>query len=88
MAKCESNQRVGDYEKAFSNAQVLEVRNADGRLHVARKAKHPDEWDPPVEPYDPYGPGNQRALSDYDVIIDEPETDASAAETDASAAEA
>jgi hypothetical protein len=24
---------------------------------LARKAKHPDAWDPPIEPYDPYGPG-------------------------------
>jgi hypothetical protein len=36
---------------------VLEVRNVDGRLHVARKPRHHDEWDPWVEPYDPYGPG-------------------------------
>ncbi len=37
--------------------QVLEIRSVSGRLHVARKAKHPDEWDPPNEPYDTYGPG-------------------------------
>jgi hypothetical protein len=39
--------------------QVIEVRhaNAEGRLHVARKTKAPDEWDPPVPVYDPYGPG-------------------------------
>ncbi len=33
--------------------QVLEVRNVDGRLHVARKERRHDEWDPPVERYDP-----------------------------------
>jgi hypothetical protein len=38
--------------------EVLEVRNVNGSLHVARKARKPDEWDPPVEPYDPYGPDN------------------------------
>jgi hypothetical protein len=39
--------------------QVLKVRlaNADTRLHVSRKTKTPDEWDPPYESYDPYGPG-------------------------------
>ncbi len=26
---------------------------ARGRLHVARKERRPDEWDPPIEPYDP-----------------------------------
>jgi hypothetical protein len=28
-------------------------------LHVARKPKHHDEWDPPVSVYDPYGPGDE-----------------------------
>ena len=37
--------------------QVLEVRNVDGRLHIARKPGQYDEWDPYVPPYDPYGPG-------------------------------
>jgi hypothetical protein len=37
--------------------QVLEVRNVEGRLHIARKPRHHDEWDPHFEPYDPYGPG-------------------------------
>ena len=27
------------------------------RLHVARKERHHDEWDRPVEAYDSYGPG-------------------------------
>jgi len=31
--------------------------NADSRLHVARKTKAPDEWDPPIPVYDPYRPG-------------------------------
>ena len=46
-----------DGEKVFLKGQVLEVRNVDGRLHVARKVRKPDEWDPPIAPYDPYGPG-------------------------------
>jgi hypothetical protein len=46
---------------------VLEVRNVDGRLHVARKPRHHDEWDPPIPAYDPHGPG---ASKDFDVITD------------------
>jgi hypothetical protein len=44
-------------EKVLEADQVLEVRNVSGRLYVARKERHPDEWDRPVEAYDPYGPG-------------------------------
>jgi hypothetical protein len=44
----------------FAVAQVLEVRNIDGRLHIARGARHYDEWDPYVPPYDPHGPGSER----------------------------
>jgi hypothetical protein len=37
-----------DGEKIFLKDQVIEVRhaNADGRLHVARKTKRYDDWDP------------------------------------------
>jgi hypothetical protein len=35
-----------DGEKFILKDQVLEVPNVDGRLHVARKARKPDEWDP------------------------------------------
>jgi hypothetical protein len=42
--------------------EVLEIRNVEGRLHIARKAKNADEWDPPIPEYDPYGPDN--GLSD------------------------
>jgi len=51
--------------KVLGKNEVLEVRNVDGRLHVARKERRPDEWDPPYEPSDPYGPG--------DVVIDDGE---------------
>jgi ATPase subunit of ABC transporter with duplicated ATPase domains len=46
-----------DGEKVILRDQVLEVRNVEGRIHVARKPRHHDEWDRYVEPYDPYGPG-------------------------------
>jgi hypothetical protein len=48
-----------DGEKIIFRDQVLEVRHAvpDARLHVARKTKAPDDWGPPYESYDPYGPG-------------------------------
>jgi hypothetical protein len=41
-----------DGEKVFLKDQVLRVRHAiaDARLHVARKTKAPDDWDPPYEP--------------------------------------
>jgi hypothetical protein len=53
-----------DGEKVCLKDQVLEVRHAvpDARLHVARKTKAPDEWDPPLPVYDPYGPDS--TLSD------------------------
>ena len=44
--------------KVILKGEVLEVRNVDGRLHIARKERRHDEWDPPIEPYDPYGPDN------------------------------
>jgi hypothetical protein len=55
-----------DGEKVILKGQVLEVRNVDGRLYVARKAKKPDEWDPPIAAYDPYGPGT--GVSDHDIF--------------------
>jgi hypothetical protein len=46
--------------KVIGKHEVLEVRNVDGRLHVARKERRPDEWDQPIEPRDPYGCGKER----------------------------
>jgi hypothetical protein len=55
-----------DGEKVFLRDQVLEARWVDGTIHVARKERHPDEWDRPVEPYDPYGPGvDEEDLSEF-----------------------
>jgi hypothetical protein len=51
--------------------QVLEIRNVDGRLRVASKERRPDEWDPPIEPYDPYGPGEGVTRNDSDEAIDD-----------------
>jgi hypothetical protein len=39
---------------------VLEARDVEGRLHIARASRQPDEWDPPIEPYDPHGPSRRR----------------------------
>jgi hypothetical protein len=39
-----------DHERMFAGNQVLEVHWVDGSLHVARKERHHDEWDPPIEP--------------------------------------
>jgi len=38
--------------------EVPEVGIVDGRLHIAREERHPDEWDLAVEAYDPDGPGD------------------------------
>jgi len=40
--------------RAVFRDQVLEVRNVEGRLHIARKERRHDEWDPPIALYDPY----------------------------------
>src|SRR5947209_1002418 len=55
-AKCESHQTVGSTRGCSPRGQVLEVRWVNGSLHVARKERHHDEWDPPIEPSYPYGP--------------------------------
>jgi hypothetical protein len=60
-----------DGEKVILRDQVLEVRNVDGRLHVARKERRPHEWDPPIEPDDPYGPGKSVTGHDGEEAIDD-----------------
>jgi hypothetical protein len=45
--------------KVILKGEVLAVRNVDRVLHIARKARYHDEWDPAVEPYNPYGPGDE-----------------------------
>jgi hypothetical protein len=49
----------------FLKDRVLEAPNVEGRLHVARKERRHDEWDPSVELYDPYAPG---ASHEFDII--------------------
>lgn len=50
--------------------EILEIRAMDTGLRVARKDRLPDAGDPPIAPYDPYGPG----ATDDDLLI---ESDAS-----------
>ena len=52
-----AHQAFGMASRSFSRTKSSKSANVDGRLHVARKVRKPDEWDPPIEPYDPYGPG-------------------------------
>ena len=40
-----------DGEKVILRDQVLEVRKVDGRLHIADKPRHHDEWGPYVPLY-------------------------------------
>jgi hypothetical protein len=42
--------------------RVLEVRNVDGRLHIASKPRHHDGWDLPIAPYDPTGRASMSSL--------------------------
>lgn len=55
-----------DGEKVILRDQVLEVRNVEGRLHIARKPRGYDEWDPYVPPYDPYGQGARVTDDSFD----------------------
>jgi hypothetical protein len=43
--------------KLIGKGEVFQVRNVEARLHIARKTRHHDEWDPPLAPYDCDGPG-------------------------------
>jgi hypothetical protein len=40
--------------------QVLELRNMEGQIRIARKTREPDDHDVPTPIYDPYGPGSPR----------------------------
>ena len=61
-----------DGEKVFLKDQVLKVRHAvaDARLHVARKTKAPDDWDPPYESYDPMTPYGLSGVTSDEFIDD------------------
>jgi hypothetical protein len=50
--------------KVIGRDEVIELRSVDGQVRVARKARYHDEWDPPIEPYDPYGPGEEASIID------------------------
>jgi hypothetical protein len=60
-----------DNEKVILPNEVVEVRNVNGRLHVARKPRRHDEWGPYIPPYDPYGPGTGVIGSRDDEFIDD-----------------
>jgi hypothetical protein len=60
-----------DGEKLILRDQVLEARNVDDRLHIARGARKPDERDAPIECYDPYGPGPSVSAYAGDEAIDD-----------------
>jgi hypothetical protein len=68
-AKCASRQAL-DGEKVILKDHVLEVRNVDGRLHVARKERWPDEWDTPIPVYDPLWPRRFARLRRHRVSAD------------------
>lgn len=55
--KMQATSSSWDGEKLILCDRALEVRIVDGHLHIARKPRQYDEWDPYVPPYDPYGPG-------------------------------
>jgi hypothetical protein len=57
--------------KVILRNEVLEIRNVDGRLHIARKVRYHDEWDPKIEPYDPYGSDPQAAFVQDDGNFDD-----------------
>ena len=54
-----------DDAKVIGKDEVLEVRNVAGRLHIARKTRQYDDWDPYVAPYDPYGPGASVSADEF-----------------------
>jgi hypothetical protein len=43
--------------KAIGRNEVIELRNVDGQIRIARKARYHDDWDPPIESYAVYDPG-------------------------------
>jgi hypothetical protein len=62
-------------ERVILKDQVLEVRNVEGRFHVAPQTCHHENWDAPIESYPMYGPGisadeNCRGVTDYGAVSD------------------
>jgi hypothetical protein len=55
--KIRANTSAWSAPKVILRNEVPEVRVLDGQLRLARKERFHDDGDPPVEPYDPYGPG-------------------------------
>ena len=55
--KIRANTSAWGDAKVLLRDEVLEVRVIDGQLRLACKERSTTTGDPPVEPYDPYGPG-------------------------------
>jgi hypothetical protein len=55
--KMRATARTWPDAKVLGRNEVIEIRNVGGQIRVARKTRNHDDWDPPIEPYDPYGPG-------------------------------
>jgi hypothetical protein len=49
----------------------IELRNVEGRLRIACEVRYPDDWEPPIAPYDPYGPGTDVIDHPGDEVIDD-----------------
>jgi hypothetical protein len=60
--KMRATTRVWPDAKVIGRNEVIEIRNVDGQIRVARKQRQHDEWDPPLAPYDPYGPGEAEVV--------------------------
>ena len=45
-AKMRVTSESWDGEKVILRDQGLDARNVEGRLHISRKSRHHDEWDP------------------------------------------
>jgi hypothetical protein len=54
--------------RSFCAIRCSRCANVEGRLHVARKPRHHDEWDLPIAPYDPTGRASMSSLMTESVI--------------------
>ena len=56
--KCVSCQALETKKRSFARSGARGL-NVEGRIHVARKRRPHDKWDPPIPVYHPYGPGDE-----------------------------
>jgi hypothetical protein len=50
--------------KVILKGEVPGVRNVDGGLRIACEERRPNEWDPPIAPYDPAGRAMSSLMTD------------------------